>query len=683
MFNLDGLTLGNIYGHSGTDAASRASREKLYAEVVPQLLTNRAQMGCLGGDFNCITEKSDATVNPESKMSNCLKRIIKTFDLQDSFRSLYPKLKTYSRYYGDSRGHGASRIDRQYHYGGLTILEAKYLPLAFSDHHGLVVTISLPDPLSKIICPKGAQSFRLRDEVILDSQFQQNLSEAMVGWSNVKQYGMDTLPWWELVVKPGVRRLGMVRGRQMLKDSRAELNLLLIRQAYLNKKVRLGMTSKLTELKSVHSLIQKWYEKECSKVKNESRAREFQESIYHHELHKKQLRKSAILKLQTPEGTLEGHQKCSEYLERDVKNLLLTDAGLDHSAQEALLEEIVPCFSEADNAALVFPPTLETVKKTVDSSNLHAAPGCDGLPSLFYKVCWDTMGEPLTDVMKEISQCKPLTSSQRTSLMVFGTKPKKPNSLLPKDKRRISLLNSDFKVASGLEAGRLKPMLTHTLSHLQLVAGKDRRIHHGINLARDAIWAAGRRGQGCGILDTDLVAGFDYMTLIWCLKVLEKKGANSEFIARLKNLYSNNLSVIVVNNIHGAAVPNVRLTLRQGDVPSMELFCFGIDPLIHRLERVLQGILISAAPVHGPVLQGMPALPRLEQRYKLIGYAEDNTHAITTKRKSSELLIDLLLYLRRLQDANCIGIPLTRNASSSHKAAGEPHLNRKTSHAIT
>ena len=151
-------------------------------------------MGCVGGDFNCITDKSDATVNPESKMSNCLKRVLKTFDLQDSFRSLYPKLKIYSRYYGDSRGHGASRIDRQYHYGGLTILEAKYLPLAFSDHHGLVVTISLPDPLSKIICPRGAQSFRLRDEVILDSQFQQSLSEAMVGWSNVKQYGMDTLP---------------------------------------------------------------------------------------------------------------------------------------------------------------------------------------------------------------------------------------------------------------------------------------------------------------------------------------------------------------------------------------------------------------------------------------------------------------------------------------------------------
>ena len=123
------------------------------------------------------------------------------------------------------------------------------------------------------------------------------------------------------------------------------------------------------------------------------------------------------------------------------------------------------------------------------------------------------------------------------------------------------------------------------------------------------------------------------MTLSWCLKVLEKKGACAEFIARLQNLYSNNLSVVVVNNIQGAAVQNVRLTLRQGDIPSMELFCFGIDPLIHRLERVLQGILISSAPVQGPALQGMPALPRLEQRYKLIGYADDNKPAITSKEE--------------------------------------------------
>ena len=86
VFDLDGLSLGNFYGHSGTDGISRASRENFYAEVVPQLLTSRRQRGCVGGDWNCIVDKADATVNPENKMSNCPKRVIQTFELKDSFR---------------------------------------------------------------------------------------------------------------------------------------------------------------------------------------------------------------------------------------------------------------------------------------------------------------------------------------------------------------------------------------------------------------------------------------------------------------------------------------------------------------------------------------------------------------------------------------------------------------------
>ena len=76
-------------------------------------------------------------------------------------------------------------------------------------------------------------------------------------------------------------------------------------------------------------------------------------------------------------------------------------------------------------------------------------------------------------------------------------------------------------------------------------------------------------------------------------------------------------------DVAGSAVKNVRLTLHQGDIPSMELFCFGIDPLICLLERVLQGIPIVSVPVHGPTLHRAPRLQPVQQRYKLIGYADD------------------------------------------------------------
>ena len=204
--------------------------------------------------------------------------------------------------------------------------------------------------------------------------------------------------------------------------------------------------------------------------------------------------------------------------------------------------------------------------------------------------------------------------------MVFGCKPKKSKSLKPSDKRRISLLDCNFKTISGIVSRRFKQTATRTLSPFQLVAGDDRRIHHGIKLA---IWAAGKMGQGCGILDTDLIAGFDYMSLSWCLKVLVKKGACPELISRLENLYSNNYSLVVVNNIPGAAVKNVRLTLRQGDVPSMHWFAYGIDPLLDYLDKRLTGILIHSLPLHGPSPVGAacPVSPK-----KIPSYAHQKLH---------------------------------------------------------
>ena len=255
IFDIGGVTFGNFYAHSGTDARSRSSRENFCAEVVPQLITNTRQAGCIGGDWNCITAKADATKNPEAKLSNSLKRVVNTFDMTDSFRTLHPKAKAYSRYYDDVRGNGASRIDRQYHWGDITIKDAQYLPLSFSDHHGLVVQVALPDHLERILCPKCRSSFRLKADVINDQLFQCCLSNAMLSWKRIQDFGLETLQWWELIVKPGIRKLAISRSRQMCKDKKDELNLLLVMQAHLNKKVKMGNFQLLGDLKSVHQLI--------------------------------------------------------------------------------------------------------------------------------------------------------------------------------------------------------------------------------------------------------------------------------------------------------------------------------------------------------------------------------------------------------------------------------------------
>ena len=164
-----------------------------------------------------------------------------------------------------------------------------------------------------------------------------------------------------------------------------------------------------------------------------------------------------------------------------------------------------------------------------------------------------------------------------------------------------------------------------------MVAGDDRRIHHGVNLARDAIYAAGKSKAGCEILDTDYVAAFEYLVMHWVFMVLSKKGLCNQVISRLKNLYRDNITIVVVNNVLGKSFLNHRWSLRQGDVPSMHWFAYGKDPPIAYLEKRFQGILIHSLPVHGPCPAGaLGPLPHLEERYKVIGYADDLKPDITS-----------------------------------------------------
>jgi hypothetical protein len=121
------------------------------------------------------------------------------------------------------------------------------------------------------------------------------------------------------------------------------------------------------------------------------------------------------------------------------------------------------------------------------------------------------------------------------------------------------------------------------------------------------------------------------MTMTWVRLVLRKKGMREEAINRVTNLYADGISIVVVNNILGRVVKNNRMSIRQGDKASMEWFTYGVDPIITYLERRLQGILIHALPILGP-LPPPPAPPLLpqEERYKIIAYCDDLKPAITT-----------------------------------------------------
>ena len=158
--------------------------------------------------------------------------------MKDSFRELHPSSSIFSRYYENDRsGAGATRIDRNYHWGDIKITDAKYVSIAFSDHMSHIITISLPDPLNVVLSPKTRPLFKVKPEVAKDHLFHERLKESMEGWLEVKALGLNVIPWWEMMVKPGVKKLAIQRSKEINQERRSEINLFLLRQAYLTRKL--------------------------------------------------------------------------------------------------------------------------------------------------------------------------------------------------------------------------------------------------------------------------------------------------------------------------------------------------------------------------------------------------------------------------------------------------------------
>ena len=125
------------------------------------------------------------------------------------------------------------------------------------------------------------------------------------------------------------------------------------------------------------------------------------------------------------------------------------------------------------------------------------------------------------------------------------------------------------------------------------------------------------------MIDLDFVAAFDNTVFEWVFQVLWKKGLSEVIITRLTNLYSSRVTIPVINNIPGKPLRNIRDTLAQGCPSSMNWFAYAIDPVLNFLETNLQGIPIHSLPIHGTHSEGQPPLGHAEERYKVLGLADD------------------------------------------------------------
>ena len=114
------------------------------------------------------------------------------------------------------------------------------------------------------------------------------------------------------------------------------------------------------------------------------------------------IKKSQISKLETEEGIKIGQKECQEYLEKEVRELLTNAHFGDEECINDLLKEVEICVTKEDNDLLLKVPEEAEIKEVIQNSNLQSSPGHDSIPVLFYSVCWNIIGDTLTEVIKSI-----------------------------------------------------------------------------------------------------------------------------------------------------------------------------------------------------------------------------------------------------------------------------------------
>ena len=124
--------------------------------------------------------------------------------------------------------------------------------------------MSLPAALQNAFCPKSRPIFKIRPAVVYDKVFKARVMYSMNEWEAVKNFGVPLLSWWEVLVKPGIRKLAITRSKELNKERKGQLNLLMLRQSYLTSKVQSGQVSMLSARKEVKIKIEDMFTAETT-----------------------------------------------------------------------------------------------------------------------------------------------------------------------------------------------------------------------------------------------------------------------------------------------------------------------------------------------------------------------------------------------------------------------------------
>ena len=211
------------------------------------------------------------------------------------------------------------------------------------------------------------------------------------------------------------------------------------------------------------------------------------------------------------------------------------------------------------------------------------SPGSSGFSAEFYKVFWPQLGRHVTKAISHSLDSGILPTIQRQGLITLIPKPGRDHSSI-KGYRPITLLNTLYKICSGVLAERLKSHLPKLICSDQSGFIEGRYIGDVIRNTLDIISDAQEKKINALVLTADLEQAFDKLTFSCILQALELFNFGPRFRGWIKVLLTENYSNVLMCGFLSHKI-NVKRSARQGDPIAPYLFVIALEVLALRIRH--------------------------------------------------------------------------------------------------
>lgn len=564
----------NLYAPSGTQ--HRAERHDFFVNELPKLLLGRSEK-IIGGDFNCIIDRSDASNPNYENICLPLKSLVHAMNLVDAWR-----MKSSDPGFTYFHSKGASRLDRFYiRKASSPLLGSCTLhPTAFSDHRAITISIKMSNARHPTI--KGL--WKLNNSILKDQEVQLLFARNWQSWGRQKCKFPSTIRWWSDYVKPRIQSFLKWQSAVKRKENRATIEFYYqcLRHA-MDKSPNDPGT--FTEIKKYKALIIKHHSTVLEGCQIRSRTKEMipgeATSIYHIMKEERQKRFKNISEITHEGETIIGDQQIAENITAYYRELY-SEKSFDCSrANNWLQSKIQTKLTDEDNSRLMEEYPEDEVYSRLKESRHNKSPGPDGLTVEFYAEFWLTIKEAVVEVINEINRGVQIPQSFTEGIIVLVPKTAAPKEI--KELRPISLLNTDYKLYMRCMKARASRCVGKLLGNNQVCAVPGQSIMNALCHLREEVVLSNINRTKKLMLNLDLDHAFDRVSHGYLWWVLERYNFPKKFIENIKNLYNNAYSRLQINR-DTSNVINIRCSVRQGCPMSMLLFVLYLQPFIELLK---------------------------------------------------------------------------------------------------